>query len=125
MGIRPQKGFTGLTETLQVHLMAYAVSGFGVIHPVFGSKGPEIGVVVGILEAHLDGLMINVDDGELGLHPGNPHGLKLHSSHGARGVLVEGLIYLNGYLATGNQFTLYQMFFEYLLDNVKSHDLPP
>ena len=87
VGVGADQGLAGLAEALQVHLMADAIAGTGEMHTVLGGDSLQITMVVGILETALQGVVINIGDGELGLDSGDAHGLKFQVSHGAGGVL--------------------------------------
>ena len=51
-----------------MNLVAYSVSGFRVNDAVFGGYGLKVLVVVGVLETHLDGVVVHVAYGKLGFH---------------------------------------------------------
>ena len=75
MGIRAEEGLTRDREPLQVHLMADSVSGLGEESPVFGRRRLQKQMVPGVLRPPgLQGVVIDVGDGELGPHPGKPDG---------------------------------------------------
>ena len=57
--------------------MAYAVSSPGIDYAEFSCHGLQVLVVVRILEAHLDGVVVNVADRQLCLDPVQAHGFKL------------------------------------------------
>jgi hypothetical protein len=62
-------------------------------------------VVVGVLEARLEHVVVDVGDGELGPHPGNAHRLELEIGHGAGGVLGKRLVDADTDLAAGRELT--------------------
>jgi len=63
-------------------------------------------VVVGVLEAGLQGVVVDVGHAALGFHAGYVHGLELQVSHGAGGVLGKGLVDAQGYIGPGGgEFT--------------------
>ena len=53
-------------------------------------------MIIGVFEALLCSIVIDVADGKFCLDNGNTHGLELEIGHGACGVLSEGLINANG-----------------------------
>ena len=67
VGVGAKKGFAWFAEAFQVDLMADAVAGAAVDDAVFGGDGLQVAVVVGVFEADLDGVVVDVADGQLGL----------------------------------------------------------
>jgi hypothetical protein len=82
----------GFTKSFEVNLVADPVTGTREIETVFGGKGLEKEMVVGILKTGLEGIVIDVTDREFGPDPGNVQGLKLEVSQGPGSVLSQGLI---------------------------------
>jgi len=85
----------------------------------------QVQVVVGVLEPFLQRVVVDVGDGLLGLHPGNPHRLELQVRHRPGGVLGEGLVDPDGdllarLLVSGNVVRV-----DDLLDDVLSHRSSP
>jgi hypothetical protein len=108
-----------------VDLVADAVPGAGVEDPVLRGDRLQVQVVVGVLEPLLQRVVIDVGDGLLGLHPGNPHRLELQVRHRPGGVLGEGLVdpdgdLLPGLLVAGNVVRV-----DDLLHDVLSHQSSP
>ena len=77
------------------------VPGGGEHDAVFGGNAAQVAVVVGVAEAHLQGVVVHVADREFGLDPGQTDGLPLQVGHGARGVLGQGLVYRDGHFLAG------------------------
>jgi len=75
-----------------MNLMAYSVSRPGEVDSIPLRDGLQVGVVICILEAHLNGVVIHVAYGKLGGDIREPHGFELKIGHGARRVLGERLI---------------------------------
>ena len=80
-------------------------------------------MVVRVLGTHLDGVVVNVLNRNLGLDTGNPHRLKLEKRHGACRVLAKGLVYPDADLGAGDQLSLDKVFRENLLKNCPGHGI--
>ena len=76
--------------------MADAVAGAGEDDAELLRDRLEVGVVVGVLEADLDRVVVDVGDRELGLDAIGAHALELEVGHRAGGVLRERLVDLEG-----------------------------
>src|SRR3989304_2515242 len=84
-------GLAGDAEALQVHLVADAVARPREVDAVLGGHALKEAVVVGVLEAGLEHVVVDVTHGQFCADAGDAHGLELEVGHGARGVLGEGL----------------------------------
>ncbi len=119
VGIRAQQRRAGLAETLEVQLVADAVAGLGIDYAVALGDGCEEIVVVGVFEADLHGIVVDIADGEVVLYVVDSHRLELQIRHRAGGVLRQGLVDLDcelcGVLRPG---LFYDMRREYLLCDV-------
>ena len=122
MAVRPDEGFTGNAEPLQMHLMADAVAGAGKIQAVLFAYRLDIAMVVGVFKAGLQGIVIDIRDRSLGLYARHAHGFKFQVSHGTGGVLCQGLVDLQTDFAAGNgHVAADQMRTNQLLRNGVSH----
>ena len=101
MAVGADQRLAGHAEALQVHLVADPVAGAGEADAVLLRHGLDIAVVVGVLEAALEGVVVDVGHGQLGAHPLDAHGLEFEVGHGAGGVLGQGLVDAQGDLAAG------------------------
>ncbi len=99
--IGTQQGGARFAETLQVHLMANTIARLREHHPVLGRNALQVLVVVCVLETDLYRVVVHVADREIGAHPFQAKGLELQVGHGAGGVLGQGLVYPDAYLAAG------------------------
>ena len=124
MGIAAQQGVSGHADALQLHLMADAVAGLGAPDAVLLRHGLDILVVVRVFEAGLQGVVVNIGDRLLGLHPIHAHGLELQIGHGAGGILGEGLVDADGNLRAGHEFAGQQVRGEDLLRQVHKGNPP-
>jgi len=82
-------------------------------------------VVVGVLKADLDGVMVDVADTQVGLDPGQPHGLELQVGHRSGGVLGQGLVDADGDLLPWCPLAFHDMRLDDLLGYTFSHFSPP
>ena len=92
MAVRTDQGLARCAEALQMYLMADAVACLRIVDAVLLSDRTDIFVVVRILEAGLQGIVINVSDRALGLDLIDAHRLKLEISHRAGGILRQRLV---------------------------------
>ena len=121
MAVRADQGLARCAEALQMHLMADAVACLRVVDAVLLSDRTDIFVVVRILEAGLQGIVVNVSDRALGLDLIDAHRLKLEISHRAGGILRQRLIDLKADLLTQYHFAVYQVRFQNLLRDCHTH----
>ena len=87
MAVRAQQCFARFAETFQMYLMADAVARFGEINAVFFGYGLDVFVVVGVFEACLQCVVVNVCNRFFCFNSGNANGFKLQISHGTSGIL--------------------------------------
>ena len=121
MAVRADQGLARCAEALQMHLMADAVACLRIVDTVLLSDRTDIFVVVRILEAGLQGIVVNVSDRALGLDLIDAHRLKLEISHRAGGILRQRLIDLETDLLTQYHFAVYQVRFQNLLRDCHTH----
>ena len=121
MAVRADQGLARCAEALQMHLMADAVACLRVVDAVLLSDRTDIFVVVRILEAGLQGIVVNVSDRALGLDLIDAHRLKLEISHRAGGILRQRLVDLETDLLTQYHFAVYQVRFQNLLRDCHTH----
>ena len=121
MAVRTDQGLARCAEALQMHLMADAVACLRIVDAVLLSDRTDIFVVVRILEAGLQGIVVNVSDRALGLDLIDAHRLKLEISHRAGGILRQRLIDLKADLLTQCHFAVYQVRFQNLLRDCHTH----
>ena len=57
-----------------------------------GCDGSQKSVIVGILETHLNGVVVHIADRKFCFDPVYVHGLKLEIGHGACGILGQSLV---------------------------------
>ena len=121
MAVRADQGLARCAEALQMHLMADAVACLRIVDTVLLSDRTDIFVVVRILEAGLQGIVVNVSDRALSLDLIDAHRLKLEISHRAGGILRQRLIDLETDLLTQYHFAVYQVRFQNLLRDCHTH----
>ena len=121
VGVGTDQGLARLGEILQVQLMADAGAGRGEGDAVFGGHGAQVGVVVGVAETHLQGVVVHVADGELGAHPGQSDGLELEIGHGAGGVLGQRLVDAQRDFAARDHLAGNKVVLDDLLGHVEGH----
>ncbi len=92
--VRAQQGLAGRRKPLEVHLVADSVAGPRKENAVARRHGLQVGMIVGVFVAVLDGVMVHVADREFRGHPRQAHTLELQVDHGAGGVLGQGLVNL-------------------------------
>jgi len=101
--------------------VADAVAGPAVDDAKLGGHGLQIAVVVGVLKAHLDGVVVHITDRQLGTDSVQPHRLELQIGHGAGGVLGQGLVDANGDFLPGDRLPFHDVRVQDLLDDVLAH----
>jgi hypothetical protein len=101
MTVSADECFPRFSESFQMNLMTNPVPRSGKIEAMFPGNTLKILMIVCILKSDLDGVMIDITDGQLGFDPGDVHGLKLKISHGSGGVLRQCLINPDADLSTG------------------------
>ena len=82
-------------------------------------------MVVGILEAGLECVVVDIGHRALGAHPVDAHGLEFEVGHSACSVLCEGLV--DAYADVGAFYHLArnEVILDDLFSDSESHDLPP
>ena len=103
VGVGAQQGIAGHAEALQLHLMADAVAGLGAVDAVLLGYGLDELVIVCVLEAGLQGVVVDVGDALFGADALHAHGLELQIRHGAGGILGKGLVDADGNFRAGDQ----------------------
>ena len=121
VGVGAQKRLSRPAEALKMDLVADAVPGLGIMDAVLCRHGLQIPVIIGVLEAVLQRVVVNVAYRKLGLHPGHAHGLELEIGHGAGGVLGQGLVDPDGDLGARLELPFDEMRLEDLVDDVLAH----
>ena len=121
MAVGADECLTGLAKPLQVNLVADAVAGTGEMDTVLGCYGLKIPMVIGIFKAALEGIVVYIGNGKLGLDPRNAHSLKFQIGHGAGGILSQGLINPQSHLAAGGHVSGNQMCSNDFLCNRLTH----
>ena len=117
--------FAGFGEAFQMHLMADAVARAGVAHADLFGDGADETVVVGVHKAALQRVVVDISDGKLRAHTGDPHGLIFQICHGARGVLCECLVDAQAHLAARLHFAVNEVCGDDLLCDGLSHSKTP
>ncbi len=92
MAVGAEERGARLAEALQVDLVANAVAGAREADAVAARDRQEVAVVVGVLEAGLEGVVVDIADRELGGEAFDAHGLELEIGHRPRRVLRQGLV---------------------------------
>ena len=92
VAVGTDQGFAGLAETLQMHLVADAVTGAGEANASFFCDRLNKAVVVGVFKAGLQGVVVDIRHGKLGTHARHAHRFKFQIRHGAGGVLGQRLV---------------------------------
>src|SRR5438552_2935005 len=73
VAVRAEQRIAGDGEALQVYLVADAVAGPREIDAVFSGNGLQETMVVGVLEAGLEHIVVNVAHGNVGAHTRDAH----------------------------------------------------
>jgi hypothetical protein len=101
VGVRADQSLGGLPEALEMGEMGNAVPGPRVDPAVLVRHRLEVQVVVGVLEAGLEHVVIDVRDADRGVDALHAEPGKLLPHHGAGGVLDEHLVDADPHLAVG------------------------
>jgi hypothetical protein len=109
MAVGTQQRFARFAEPLQVNLVAYTVAGAREVEAVFLGHALEVAVVVGVLEAHLQRVVVDVTYGEVRFYFVGAHGLELEIGHGAGRVLRQRLVDADGHRRARARLPLYQV----------------
>jgi hypothetical protein len=125
VAVAAQERGAGHAEPLQVDLVADAVAGPGEDQAEPLGRGLEVAMVVGVLEAHLHGVVVHVGHGEVRADPVQAHGLELEVGHGAGGVLGEGLVDPDPDLPALFVGSCAEVAFEDLFDEILGHEGSP
>ena len=124
VAVGADQGFAGYAESFKMHLMTDAVAGAGEPDAVlFGDRADEA-VVVGILEAGLEGVMVDISNRALGLDSRNADSLKFKVSHCAGSVLREGLVDADADLVSLYELAVNDVSLQYFFGKCKSHFKP-
>ena len=118
MAVAAQQRHARHAEALQLHLVADSVSGFRAPDPVLLRDALDILVVVRVFKSGLQRIVVDVCHAPAGLDPADPHGFKLQVSHGAGGVLGQGLVDPDGDFLPGLQVPADKMIAEYFLGQI-------
>jgi len=102
-----------LAEAFQVDLVADAVARPGNHDAVPGGHRLQVAVIVGVLVAHLRGIMVDVGNREFGCERFNPHRFELEVRHRARGILRKALVDVDTDFSSRFKRTFAQMSLEY------------
>ena len=121
MAVRPYQGFPRHTEALHVDLVANPVPGRAEMNAVAGAGCLEVHVVVGIFIVRLQEVVIHILGSQLYIDRFNAQRLKFQHGHCSCGILKKRVVNFYGNLLTGNQFSLYQMGFQYFVGQVFGH----
>jgi hypothetical protein len=95
------------------------------MNPVSGAGCLEISVVIRVLAICLEQIVIHILHGEIRMDRIEPQSFELQHSHSARGILKEGLVYLNADLFSDNKVPFNQVVFYNLLSQVLCHTFFP
>ena len=109
MAVRADQRLARRAEALQMNLMADAVACLGIINAVLSGYRTDVFVVIRILEAGLQGIVVNVSDRALGLDLIDAHRLKLEISHRTGRILRERLVDPEADLLPHDHLAVYQM----------------
>ena len=121
VGIAAQQRRPRLAETLEVELVADAVARPRKHNAVTLRNAFQIGVVVRILEPHLNRVVIHIAHGQIGLHAVEAHALELQIRHRAGRVLRQRLVNADRQLAARLQLPRHTVRGQNLLNNVLRH----
>jgi hypothetical protein len=114
--VGPEERLARRGKPLQVHLVADAVAGLGEVHAVPGRERAEELVVVGVLEAELHHVVVDVVDGDVGGRFRGAHRLVFHHRHRAGDVLRQGLVDADADGRTGCEFAVLEVGIKDLVD---------
>ena len=78
-------------------------------------------MVIGVLEPHLDGVVVDIAHRKLVAYHVQPEGLELEVGHGTRGILCKRLVYVQVYGRTGLENAAGKMRRQNLICNTESH----
>ena len=109
VAVRADQRLARRAEALQMNLMADAVACLGIINAVLSGYRTDVFVVIRILEAGLQGIVVNVGDRTLGLDLIDAHRLKLEISHRTGRILRERLVDPEADLLPHDHLAVYQM----------------
>ena len=108
-----------------MYLMANAVAGAGKAHAVLAGHGLYIAVVVGIFEAALQRIVVDVGHGKFRAHARHVHGLQRQIGHGAGGVLRKRLVDAQSNFCAGGHLSANKVAANNLLRNCIAHASSP
>ena len=111
MAIAAQQRPARLAHPFQLHLMTDTVAGLTQIDTVLFRHGGNILMVVGVFEARLQGIMVDIRHAAFRFHPIHAHSLQLQVGHGSRRVLRQGLIDSNSDFLARHQLAFEQVIF--------------
>ena len=103
------------------HLVADAVAWAGVMDADLFGDSAQVAVVVGVHEAILQGVVVDIGDGKLRLDARDADGLKLQIGHRAGGVLRECLVDAQPDFAAGPHLPLNKVGGDDFLSKCLSH----
>ena len=118
VGVGTDEGRARLAEALEMELVADAVAGLRVDDAVLLGHGLQEIVVVGVLEADLDGVVVDVGDRKVVLDVLHAHRLKLEIGHRAGRILRQRLVNANSDLGILRGIAFYKVSGKNLLHNV-------
>lgn len=78
-------------------------------------------MIIRVAEAHLQGVVVNIADRQIGADLANADGLVLKPCHGSGGVLGQGLIDAKTDLLAGNHLAGNEVLFNNLVGNGLAH----
>ena len=119
-----EKRFTRRAEPFQVDLMADAVARFGIESAVLRRDRFKIPVIVRVFEPVLNRVVIDIADGELGLHARYLHRLELKVRHRPGRVLCQGLVDPYSYRIAGRHLPFDEVVGNYFIYDTLSHLSP-
>ncbi len=113
--------FARTAEALQMDLVANSVPGARQNDAELLRDAHQVPVIVSVFKADLNRVVVDVAHRQLRADPGNVHGFKLQISHGARGVLGEGLVDADADFPAGREVAVHQMFGQNFFHDVFFH----
>ena len=125
VAVGAEERLAGGAEALQVHLVADAVARPREVDAVLGRDALQEAMVVGVLEARLEHVVVDVADRELRAHARDAHRLELEVGHRAGGVLRQRLVDAERDLAAGDGLAVDEVLFDDLAGQALSHRLAP
>ena len=121
MAVGAKQGLSGYAELFHVDLVGYAVARRAEMDSVPGTGGLKVQVVVGVPKVGLQEVVVHVLGRKLHVDPVDSKAFECLHGYGPRGILKQGLVYLEGDFLSWNEFPLNQVVQQDLAGQVFRH----